>query len=235
MFPRLLAGIERALPAQCAVCRAWPAQPLCERCVERFAQPRARCLRCALPVPPNVRECGSCLKNPPPLDACHAAVAYDFPWSSLIAQFKFNGQAGWARSFALLMRSAPWIEPALDDAELVVPMPLARERLAERGFNQSLELAKLLAPGRVHSGLLLRIRATAAQSALDRKARMANVKGAFAIDPLRTGEVRGKRVAVVDDVMTSGASMFAAARALGEAGAARITGIVLARTDEPGD
>jgi len=223
MFPRLIAGLERALPAQCAVCRAWPAQPLCERCVERFAQPRTRCLRCAVPVPSNVSECGGCLKQPPPLDACHAAVAYDFPWSSLVAQFKFNGQAGWARSFALLMRSAPWIEHALEQAELVVPMPLARERLAERGFNQSLELAKLLAPGRVDAGLLLRIRATAA-----------NVKGAFAGDPLRAGEVRGKRVAIVDDVMTSGASMFAAAQALRESGAARITGIVLARTDEPG-
>src|SRR4051812_47807504 len=144
MFQRLIAGMGRALPAQCAVCRAWPAQPLCERCVERFAQPRTRCVRCALPVPSHVRECGSCLQDPPPLDACHAAVTYDFPWSALVSQFKFNGQPGWARSFALLMRSAPWIEPALDEAQTVVPMPLARERLAQRGFNQSLELAKVL-------------------------------------------------------------------------------------------
>src|SRR3954470_8039403 len=129
MFQRLIDRAERALPAQCAVCRAWPAQALCEGCVERFAQPRTRCIRCALPMPANVVECGSCLKNPPPVDACHAAVNYDFPWSSLIAQFKFNGQAAWARSFALLMRSAPWVEPALDAADVVVPMPLARERL----------------------------------------------------------------------------------------------------------
>jgi ComF family protein len=168
------------------------------------------------------------------VDACHAAVAYGFPWTSLISQFKFNGEAGWARSFAVIMRSAPWVEPALDDAEIVLPMPLARERLAERGFNQSLELAKLLAPGRVDAGLLLRIRHTPAQSALDRKARMANVKGAFAVEPLRVSDVACKRVAIVDDVMTSGASMFAAAQALRAAGAARVTGIVLARTDEPG-
>ncbi|MEJ6020796.1 ComF family protein [Ramlibacter sp. PS4R-6] len=234
MFQRLLTRAERALPAQCAVCRAWPAQALCERCVERFAQPRTRCLRCALPVPPGVRECGACLGAPPPLDACHAAVAYDYPWSSLVAQFKFNGQAGWARSFALLMRSAPWVEPALEAAQAVVPMPLSRARLAERGFNQSLELAKALALARTNAGLLLRIRATAAQSALDRQARIANVKGAFAVDPLRAGDVRGKRVAIVDDVMTSGASMFAAAQALRDAGAAQVTGIVFARTDEPG-
>jgi ComF family protein len=234
MFQRLIARAERALPAQCAVCRAWPARPLCERCVERFAQPRSRCLRCALPVSANVRECGSCLKQPPPVDACHAAVAYNFPWSSLISQFKFNGQAGWARSFALLMRSAPWVEPALDDAAIVVPMPLARERLAERGFNQSLELAKHLAPKRSRADLLLRIRHTPAQSALDRKSRIANMKGAFALEPLHAADVRGRHVAIVDDVMTSGASMFAAAQALREGGAARVTGIVLARTDEPG-
>lgn len=234
MFQRLVDRVERALPAQCAVCRAWPAQPVCERCVERFAQPRPRCLRCALPVPGGVRECGACLGQPPPLDACHAAVSYGFPWSQLIAQFKFNGHAAWSRSFAVLMRSAPWVDPALDSTDVVVPMPLARERLAERGFNQSLELARQLAPGRVEASLLLRIRHTASQSALDRKSRIANVKSAFALDPLRADRVRGKRVAIVDDVMTSGASMFAAAQALLDGGAAHITGIVFARTDEPG-
>lgn len=234
MFRSLLAGAERALPSQCAVCRAWPARALCDRCVERFAQPRSRCTRCALPVSQGVDTCGACLRHPPPLDACHSAVAYDFPWSSLITQFKFNGQAGWARSFAVLMRSTPWVEPALEQADIAVPMPLAPERLAERGFNQSLELAKHLAPARVDAGLLIRIRHTPAQSALDRKARIANVKGAFAAEPIRAAEVRGKRIVIVDDVMTSGASMFAAAQALRDAGAARVTGIVLARTDEPG-
>src|SRR5690349_11112196 len=119
MFRSLVARVERALPAQCAVCHAWPARPLCERCVARFAQPLSRCRRCASPVPANVRECGACLKHPPPLDECHAAVSYDYPWSALVAQFKFNGQAGWARSLAMLMRSAPWVEPALEQADIV--------------------------------------------------------------------------------------------------------------------
>ena len=186
-------------------------------------------------MPANVPECGTCLANPPVLDACHAAVSYDYPWSALVSQFKFNGQVGWARSFAVLMRSAPWIEKAVDESDIVVPMPLARERLAERGFNQSLELARLLAPGRVDAGLLVRIRHTPAQSALDRRARIANVKGAFALEPLRAHEVRGKRIAIVDDVMTSGASISAAAKALRDAGAARITGVVFARTDDTRD
>ncbi|AMO22797.1 ComF family protein [Ramlibacter solisilvae] len=234
MFRRLIHRARTALPGQCAVCRAWPAQPLCESCVARFAQPQPRCLTCALPVPSGVRQCGRCVSAPPPLDACHAAVSYAYPWSGLLGQYKFNGQAGWARAFAILLRSAPWVEPVLEQADLVVPMPLSRERLAERGFNQSLVLARRLAPRRVRHDLLLRVRHTRSQAALDRQARLANIKGAFAVDPMRVADVRGRRVVIVDDVMTSGASMYAAAEALRAAQAAGVTGIVLARTDEPG-
>ena len=198
----------------------------------RFGQPQARCRRCAVPSPAGVAECGRCLGAAPPVDACHAAVSYEYPWTALIAQYKFNGQAGWARNFATLMRSAPWVEPALEQADLVLPMPLSRQRLAERGFNQALLLARALAPQKTDAGLLLRVRHTTAQTALDRKERLGNVKGAFALDPLRAALVRGKRIVLVDDVMTSGASMFGAAQAVRQAGAAVITAIVLARTDE---
>jgi len=228
---RLFERLAAALPGQCAVCRRWPAQPVCESCVARFAQPQARCRRCALPVASGVAECGRCLAAPPPLDACHAAVAYEFPWSGLIVKYKFNGEPGWARSFATLMRSAPWVEPALDEAELVVPMPLSRERLAERGFNQALLLARSLAPRKARAGLLLRVRHTAAQAGLDRADRLGNVEGAFAVDPLPAGSVRGRKIVLVDDVMTSGASLHAAAQALRQAGAARITAVVMARTE----
>jgi ComF family protein len=234
--PMLSRSIERlmaALPSQCAVCRAWPAQPVCEACVGRFAQPQARCRRCALPIAPGVVECGRCLAQPLILDACHAAVAYEYPWSALIAQYKFNGQAGWARTFATLMRSTPWVEPALEQADLVLPMPLSAQRLAERGFNQALLLARALAPRKTDPALLHRVRHTAAQTALDRKHRLANVEGAFAVDPPRAGELPGKRVVLVDDVMTSGASLFSAAGALRQAGAASVTALVLARTGEP--
>jgi ComF family protein len=233
MFRALFEGLAAVLPGQCAVCRAWPAQPLCDACVARFAQPRARCRRCALPVAPGVAECGRCLAAPPPLDACHAAVSYEFPWSALVGQYKFAGQPGWAASFATLLCSAPWVEPALDEADLVLPMPLSRERLAERGFNQAQVLAQALAPRKTEPGLLLRVRHTKAQSELDLKERLRNVQGAFAVEPLRHAAVRGTKVVLVDDVMTSGASLFAAARALREAGAAGVTGLVLARTDEP--
>jgi len=233
MLRRLAQSIADRLPGQCAVCRAWPAQPVCEACIARFAQPRPRCRFCALPVPSGVTECGLCVRESPPLDACHAAVTYEFPWSTLIAQFKFHGEPGWARSFGTLLRSAPWVEAAVEQAQLVLPMPLAPARLAERGFNQALLLARALAPAKTQPELLLRTRHTAAQSALDRDARLANVKGAFVVEPLLLARLRGARVVLVDDVMTSGATIFSAAAALRHAGASHITAVVLARTDPP--
>ena len=234
MLRQWIEGLKAATPGQCAVCHAWPAQPVCEDCVARFAQPQPRCATCALPVPRGVAQCGQCVRSPPALDKCFAAVPYAYPWSGLVAQFKFRNQPGWAQALATLMRSAPWIEPALEQADLVLPMPLAPARLAERGFNQALELARHLAPAKVRPSLLLRVRNTPAQSALDRAARLANMKNAFAVEPLRAGAVRGRHIALVDDVMTSGASLFSAAGALRQAGAAKVTAVVLARTDQPG-
>ncbi len=231
MLRALFHRLSAALPSQCAVCRAWPAQPVCEACVARFAQPQPRCLTCALPVHGGAMQCGVCIRQPPPLDACLSAVPYAFPWGSLVTRYKFGNEPGWAGALALLMRSAPWVEPALEQADLLLPMPLSSERLRERGFNQSLELARHLAPRKTAADLLLRIRHTAPQSSLKREERLKNVVAAFAVDPLRSAELRGKRVVLLDDVMTSGASLFAAAQTLRSAGASHITGLVLARTE----
>ncbi|WP_304862376.1 phosphoribosyltransferase family protein [Rhodoferax sp.] len=220
-----------ALPSKCLVCHAWPAQPLCEACVNRFAQPQPRCQTCALPVPMGVRQCGMCVKSPPPLDSCLAAVSYAYPWSDLIVGFKFQKQPGRARALSLLLRSTPWVEPALDAADAVVPMPLSGLRLRSRGFNQALMLARQLAPDKTDSRLLLRIKDTPPQSSLKRAERLGSVKDAFTVDPLLLNRTRGARLVLVDDVMTSGASLFSAARALRAAGAAHITGIVIARTE----
>jgi ComF family protein len=181
-----------------------------------------------------MRQCGACVKTAPPLDRCLAAVSYDYPWRDCITRFKFQRAPGWAGTLATLLRSTPWAEPALEQADWVLPVPLSAERLKDRGFNQSLELAVRLARPKTDARLLLRIRHTSPQSELKRAERLANVTGAFAVDPLRTDQVRGRRVVLVDDVMTSGASLFAAATALRQAGAAHITGLVVARTDEPG-
>lgn len=231
MFTGWIRGLLEALPSQCMVCHAWPGQGVCEACVNRFAQPQDRCRSCALAVPPGVAQCGQCIRNPPPLDRCLTAVSYAYPWSDLIAGFKFHQHPGRAGAFALLLRSAPWVEPALEAADKVLPMPLSSARLRWRGFNQALLLARQLAPEKTDPHLLLRIKDTAPQVSLPRSERLSGLHDAFAVDPLLARQIRGARLVLVDDVMTSGASLFAAARVLRAAGAAHITGLVIARTE----
>ena len=230
-----LQGISQALrtvPSQCAICHAWPAQRLCDDCVRRFARQRPRCRTCALAVPEGVAHCGACLHHPNGLDACHAAVDYGYPWSGVLQAFKFRGDPGWAGALATLLRSTPWVEPALEAAELVLPIPLAPQRLRMRGFNQAQLLAQALAPTRVQAGLLLRTHDTPAQSGLDRTQRLRNLARAFAVEPLCAAQLAGRQVLLVDDVMTTGATLQAAAAVLRQAGAARVTALVLARTPQ---
>ena len=223
-------GLGSWLPSRCAICRSWPSAPVCETCIAHHAQPTRRCQRCALPLPAG-SLCGHCLKSPPPIDACLCATAYAWPWTDLVAQFKFQAQPGWAGSLAMLMRSGDGVEDALDAADWVLPIPLSRERLAERGYNQSWLLAQHLCPGKAQGQLLLRTRDTPSQRTLPRRERMANLEGAFAVDPLHAHELRGKRVVLVDDVMTSGASLHTAARVLRQVGVRHIAAVVLARTE----
>lgn len=229
-MPELARRLLHGLPARCALCGAWPARPVCDACVTQLAPPRPRCRRCAQPVPAGVTQCGACLRAPPPLDACVAAVDYDWPWSDVVTQFKFGARTGWAHEMAALMRAAPWAEPLLEQSTLLLPMPLSRARLRERGFNQAWLLARALDRRRADAGLLLRVRDTTAQSALPRAERERNVRGAFAVEPLRVSEVQRQQVLLVDDVMTSGASLYEAARTLRAAGAAGVSALVFART-----
>ncbi len=231
VFRQLLQGISRRLPSQCAVCHTWPAQPVCEACVAAFAQPVHRCSTCARTAPAGVDRCGACLVTPPPLDACLAAVSYAYPWSTLVVDFKFHEHPGWAASFAQLLRATPWVEPALDAADMVIPMPMSAQRLRERGYNQAQVLARALDAPKLAPDVLLRVQDTPPQRTLPRSERLRSVQHAFAVEPLRAAQLRERRVVLVDDVMTSGASLHAAALALRQAGVTHITGLVLARTE----
>lgn len=219
------------LPAQCEICGAWPSRALCAACTGSFLRAQARCRTCALPAPAGQAQCGQCILKAPPLDACLAAVSYAYPWSACIARFKYGGQAAWARTLADLMEQAPGVASVLQSCDMVLPMPLSAARLAERGFNQANELAKRLMPGKTRNGLLLRIRDTAPQEQLSRAERERNVRGAFMAAPEAAALLSGKRLVLIDDVMTSGASINEAAAALKQGGAAWVTGLVFARTD----
>lgn len=233
MFRPLLQGLARRIPSQCAVCRAWPAQRICDHCVAEFAQPVLRCPTCALPLSDGQSTCNPCSRNPPPWNRCLSAVDYAYPWSTLVLDFKFKEHTGWAREFAALMRSTPWIEPALEAADWVIPLPLSAQRLRERGFNQTLLLARALAAEKTNPHILLKMRDTAVQHTLPLKERLANVRQSFVVEPQLAKAVQGKRLVVLDDVMTSGATLRAAAEALRQAGAHHLTAIVFARTPAP--
>lgn len=244
-WSRGIRQLRERLPARCEVCRTWPARPVCASCAGRFVQAEVRCGRCALPLPPGpagsragplpaapAPVCAECQARPPALDACVAALGYGYPWDGLIARFKFSAEPGWAATFADLMRAAPGAAALLARAERVLPLPLAPARLAGRGYNQALELARQLAPGRVDADSLERSRETDPQASLDRTGRLRNVSGAFRVRPQAVQALHGRSVLLVDDVMTSGASLAAAAQALRRAGVRQVSALVLARTGE---
>ena len=227
---------HRWLPTQCAHCRGWGAQRVCSPCRQRFGAAVPRCQRCAQRVADGVPVCGACVKEPPPFDRALAAVDYGHPWDHLIGQFKFHDALDLAPAFARHMADA-WVSSGWSHPELLLPVPLGRARLRERGYNQSWELARRLARAarcKADATLLQRVRDTPHQLNLAPQRRDANVRDAFAVAPSRRHELHGRKVTIVDDVMTSGATAAEIARTLRDAGAAEVNLWVFARTPAPG-
>ncbi len=229
-------------PTQCELCRQWTAgDALCTGCDQRFATLRARCARCALPTGTPVPRCGGCLgARELPFDATVAAADYGFPWDSLVQAFKFHGRVELAPLLAdrLARAVAASTPPAtLPAPTLVLPVPLSPARLAERGYNQAWELACRLARLRglpADDGLLQRPIDTPHQTGQSRAGREANLACSFMVDPRQRAALAGRAVALVDDVMTTGVTVAAAARELRRAGATAVHVWVFARTPAPG-
>lgn len=206
----------------------------------RFGKPCRRCSTCALEIAAERQhtQCARCLREPFGLDACFAALPYAFPWAELVSRYKFDSQTGWASFMASTLLGQPAVRDFLNQLEpddWLLPLPLSTERLGWRGFNQAWELTRALqrqsaCRATSDASLLLRIRHTRPQSELKRNARLENLKGAFGVAPLRAAELKGRRVVLVDDVMTSGASLLTAASALRLAGATHVSAVVLTRT-----
>ncbi len=174
--------------------------------------------------------CAGCLATPPHYETARAAFRYDDGSRRLILAFKHGDRLDAAAPLAhWLLRAA---EPALDAVDMVVPVPLHRWRLFRRRFNQAAELARALArlAGAAYAGdLLIRTRATPSQGGLSRSERSRNVRGAFQVKPDARSRLQGRSVLLVDDVMTTGATVDACARTLKRAGAAAVHVITLAR------
>jgi ComF family protein len=221
------------LPWRCLLCGAPGAEgtDLCVDCAAELPRNRSCCARCALPLAIPAAQCGQCLRRTPPWDAAWAPFRYGWPLDRLESRFKFGRDLAAGRSLVRLWQDEP-LRTTLPS--LILPVPLHRARLRRRGYNQALELARPL--GRalgvpVRHDLLLRTRATTAQSELDAPARRRNVRGAFA---LRANAQLPAHVAILDDVMTTGTTLAECARVLRRAGVRRIDAWALARAPKPG-
>jgi ComF family protein len=238
----LSAHLRHVLAPDCLVCGIAPGHrlgaPVCAPCqADYFPASSRRCRLCAnrLPEPlvqlpsnapvPGTDLCGRCLAHPPHFDATLALGDYAPPIDAMIAALKFHARLELGRAFGLLMAGRGDLGPH----DAVLALPLAAPRLRERGYNQAEEIARALA-ARIGRPLLrdalVRTRHCPSQQGLNLDKRRSNVRGAFAAGTA----VSGLRVLLVDDVLTSGSTLDAAATALKAAGARWVTNCVVART-----
>jgi ComF family protein len=243
LFSRLVAGkgtpihyalkrVWNRMPHTCLLCGAAAgAQRLCGGCIAdlpRHSQPH--CPRCALPTPAG-QLCGTCLKRPPAFERTLAAFSYDFPVDRLVQGLKYNGRLAIAPALGEFL--AQHVEP-LAPPDLLIPMPLHPARIRQRGFNHATEIGRSVAK---HLNLPLdidtcqRVRDTPPQVGLAYDQRRSNVRGAFVC----RDSVCGKRIAIIDDVMTTGTSLNELSNTLKQAGACEVEAWVVARTLPPGD
>jgi ComF family protein len=219
-------ALGRCLPQRCALCSA-ACGPLlvCADCDRSLPRLPPACPRCALPTPLGA-ECGSCIARAPPFARAIAAFAYAFPLDRLLQALKYSGHLALAEFFAEALARSVRVWP-----DALVALPLSPQRQRARGYNQAGEIARALAArGRTPLvDALVRTRDTPPQAGLQWAERAHNVRGAFA---LRTS-VAGLRIAIVDDVMTTGATLRAAATAVRDAGACEVDVWVVARTLPP--
>ncbi len=248
LYPRPGAGARRRLvqagkglldlllPGHCMACRAPTDAPgqLCGDCwaeVDFLTAPL--CARCGIPFDYDLGDdvlCPGCLASPPAFDLARAAMRYGPVARRLVVGLKHADRTHLAPALAAWMGRAG--EALLADADLLIPVPLHRRRLLSRRFNQSVLLARRL--GRdtglpVVADAMLRRRATPPQAGLSRNQRRRNVAAAFAVRPARKALIEGRRLVLIDDVLTTGATAAACARVLKRAGADHVAVLTLAR------
>lgn len=219
--------VHAILPHHCALCGAGTLNQLvCTGCDADLSHCRApACPICALPTPGG-QVCGSCLQRPPAFDRTLAAFSYRFPLDRLLHAFKYSGNLALIEVLAKPLAQLAAVHPKPD---LLMPMPLHPERLKERGFNQSLEITRPISRWLgipLSADACQRTRDTPAQAGLKWKERRRNVRGAFACDL----DLSGKKIAVLDDVMTTGATLNEIGRILKDRGATEVSAWVVART-----
>ncbi|MEM1262433.1 MAG: ComF family protein [Pseudomonadota bacterium] len=220
--------LDALLPAMCLLCRqVGVGTSLCAACVADLPRLPAACPVCASAIADAAALCGRCQRRLPPYTQLIAPLDYAFPVDGLLRRLKFHRELALAEPLAGVMAAA--VLDADIECDVVVPVPLHWRRLIWRGFNQAQCLAEPLAAAidrPMRARALVRTRATRAQSALPRSARRRNVVGVFSAD---ARVVNGRHCLLVDDVVTSGATITVATEALLAAGARSVTVACVAR------
>lgn len=223
-----------ALPCHCAICGMGCDTLVCQACVADYVRTaQRRCRACANPITLAGSLCARCIGHRPAFDATIAAADYAAPLDRLVLRLKFAAALPLAGWFGAMLHEAVVADASFIVPDLLCPVPLGEQRLATRGFNQALEIARPLARSlgiALHPALAVRVTETRAQSAVAPPDRARNVHNAFALSPPAVWLVRGKHIGLVDDVMTSGHTLGELAALFKRAGAARVSNLVFART-----
>jgi len=220
--------LDLLLKQSCILCasRNGGSIGICHDCLDDMPwHTSAHCPQCAMLS--NGLPCGSCLKAPPHFDATHALFTYDYPLDKLLQHYKYGESLHLANTFAELWLNK--IHPHDSAVDLIIPMPMHATRLQQRGFNQALEIAKVISKKTritLDYQVCQRSKLTPPQAGLPLKDRIKNIRGAFKCEK----DMHGRNIALVDDVMTSGASLDELAKTLKQAGAAHVECWVIART-----
>jgi ComF family protein len=220
--------VQWIYPPRCLLCghsgqkQGHEAVDLCGYCQHQLPFNETACLSCALPLPQDVGPgtiCGRCQKKQPAFDTSLSIFRYEQPTVWLIQQLKFNDRLSHARLLGNML--AQKIQYCDELPQCIIPVPLFNKRLRQRGFNQSVELAKPVAQKTglpLELNLVERVRPTESQTGLDAKQRRKNIKGAFSI----VRAVAYQHVAIIDDVVTTGSTVSELARVLKRAGVKRV-------------
>lgn len=226
-------------PGLCCLCGRWQGQVLCRSCEVAWRPPESlrRCNRCALPwlTATDAEHCTVCEHHSPEFDRAITALDYVAPWSHLIGRLKFQHDTALVSPLAKLLTEA--VRERAHPVDLVIPVPLSRGRLRERGYNQAWLLGREVAASLQTPScdrLLLRVQETERLMGLQAEDRQSAIAGAFALAPHARAQLRGRHVAVVDDVLTTGATLNEVTQVLRQAGVASVSAWVLARTPDPG-
>ena len=231
--------LSNLFPSRCLLCQKTvhpqagnTAIEICLDCFEGLPRNHTSCVQCALPLaddmPDNVL-CGRCIKKTPAYDYVYSPLLYEGDVIRLMHQLKFNEKITFARTFGEILFQLLKLEPSQENnPDCLLPVPLHSSRLRQRGFNQSIELARVLSKKlniAIEYDAVTRSRSTTSQMGLDAKARRKNIKGAFSM----VKKLKAKHVLIVDDVMTTGSTVDELAKILKRNGVERVGVLSFAR------